>query len=84
MKDSKNIIIQAKQDHEWEINAFVDGVDLKQETYNISTSEILEINVFATNIGNMIDDLSLETSIEIELHPDDLSSGWSAIGDSVK
>ena len=83
VKDSKNIIIQAKQDHEWEINAFVDGVDLKQETYNISTSEILEIDVFATNIGNMIDDLSLETSIEIELHPDDLSSGWSAIGDSV-
>ncbi len=83
VKDFKNVIIQAKQDHEWEINVFVDGVDLKQETYNISTSEILEVNVFATNIGNMVDDLSLETSVEIELHADDLSSGWSAIGDSV-
>jgi len=83
VEDSKNITIQAKQDHQWEINAYINGLDLKEEIYTIPTGETLEVDILAKNIGNMIDDLSLETSIQIVLEDSDNSSGWSAIGESI-
>jgi uncharacterized membrane protein len=80
--DFKTIILQAKQDHQWQIDAYVNGLDLEQGIYTISTNEIFEVDIFAKNVGNMIDDLILETNIEIILEEGDNSSGWSTIGGS--
>ncbi|MBD50815.1 MAG: hypothetical protein CMB08_02690 [Euryarchaeota archaeon] len=82
VEDFEKIKLQAKQDHQWEINAYVNGLNLGQEIYTISTNEIFEVDVIAKNVGNMIDDLVLETYTEIILEEGDNSSGWSAIGGS--
>ena len=82
VEDFKNIVLQAKQDHKWEIDAYVNGLDLGQEVYTISTNEIFEVEILAKNVGNMIDDLVLETYVEMFLEEGDNSSGWSTIGGS--
>lgn len=82
VEDFKNIVLQAKQDHKWEINAYVNGLDLGQEVYTISTNEKFEVEILAKNVGNMIDDLILETYVEMFLEEGDNSSGWSTIGGS--
>ncbi len=82
VEDFKNIVLQAKQDHKWEINAYVNGLDLGQEVYTISTNEKFEVEILAKNVGNMIDDLILETYVELFLEEGDNSSGWSTIGGS--
>ena len=82
VEDFKNIVLQAKQDHKWEINAYVNGLDLGQEVYTIPTNEIFEVEILAKNVGNMIDDLVLETYVEMFLEEGDNSSGWSTIGGS--
>jgi len=82
VEDFKNIVLQAKQDHKWEINAYVNGLDLGQEVYTIPTNQIFEVEILAKNVGNMIDNLVLETYVELFLEEGDNSSGWSTIGGS--
>ena len=51
VEDFKNLTLQAKQDHQWEINAYVNGINLGQEIYTISTNEIFEVDIIAKKCG---------------------------------
>jgi hypothetical protein len=82
IEDSKLIITQAKQDHLWSIDARINGDEIISNEYGIDPGNTIEVNVSARNLGNMIDDIKLVSSIELNLISGDSSIGWIVSDDS--
>ncbi|MDB3854896.1 hypothetical protein N9347_01140 [Euryarchaeota archaeon] len=82
--DSEILILSAKQDHRWEIDAFYMGIDIRNSTIVSQPGEINQIIIDAKNIGNLEDDISLETTINIFYSGSDSSTGWNASGSSIE
>ena len=83
VSDSEIIILSARQDHRWLIDAFYSGINIKNSTIISQPGEINQMIVEATNIGNLEDNISLETSINIVYSGSDSSIGWNASGTSI-
>ena len=79
--DSKNLIIQAKQNHVWEIDAQINQELINGNEYTIIPGERIQIDINAKNLGNMLDDIELISSTNIQLVNGDQSIGWSVGGD---
>ena len=84
VEDSEIISLSAKQDHRWEINGEYLGINLRNSTIITSPGELGEVILNAKNIGNLEDDISLETSINIIYSGSDDSRGWNASGTAIQ
>ena len=84
VSDSEIILLSAKQDHRWLIDAFQSGINIKNNTIISQPGEIHQMTIEATNIGNLIDNISLETSVNIVYSGSDSSIGWNASGTSIE
>jgi len=83
VKDAEVVILEAKQDHKWEINTLVEGSNISEEIYQIEPGGYFQVDVLARNIGNMVDDLTLETDVEVFYESGDASIGWLAAGEAI-
>ena len=81
--DQKLVIFEVRQDHRWEIDTSPEGSEINGSTYFVGPGESVEFEINATNVGNLVDDLSFETSIETRLVGSDSSTMWLANGSSV-
>ena len=82
VQDTEIVSLSAKQDHRWEINGEYQGNSIRNSTIITAPGDSGEVILEATNIGNLEDDISLETSINIRYSGSDNSQGWNASGTS--
>ena len=83
VSDSDVVIIEARQDHRWNITASVGESTADGFTFAVAPGGVLEVSVGAQNVGNLNDDLTLTVSYEVTLAGDDASQGWDSQGDAV-
>jgi uncharacterized membrane protein len=74
---SEIVLLEARQDHRWEINAEHDGSNISGATILVDPGSSTDIEIEARNIGNMEDDLEIQSSINIVYSGSDSSTGWS-------
>ena len=84
INDSEILVLYAKQDHRWEIDAYYLGENINNRTVISEPGEIYQIILDAKNIGNLDDDVSLETSINVFYSGSDSSTSWNASGTHVE
>ena len=84
VQDTEIVSLSAKQDHRWEINGEYQGNSIRNSTIITAPGDVGEVTLEAKNIGNLEDDISLETSINIIYSGSDNSEGWNASGTSVE
>ena len=81
------IIFEARQDHQWEITPYlatqVGNVEADGAIFLADPGEIVAVNVYATNIGNLEDDLTLITTSYTSVQNGDPSSNWESTGGSI-
>ena len=83
VSDFETVLLQARQDHRWDIDAFVGGITLSGgATYPVNPGSVFSVDFISTNEGNLIDNLNLQTSYNLSLIGDDDSSTWAVYGDS--
>ena len=83
VSDFDTVILQARQDHRWDIDAFVGGITLSEgATYPVNPGSVFSVDFISTNEGNLVDNLNLQTSFNLSLIGDDDSSTWAVDGDS--
>ena len=78
VSDSKEIIFEVRQDHRWEIS---DELDNKK--FVIPPNQENNFTISATNIGNIEDDLTIITEIEMDKMEGDFSLNWMSNGSSI-
>nr|ABZ07937.1 putative FG-GAP repeat protein [uncultured marine microorganism HF4000_ANIW141L21] len=83
VSDSDVVILEASQDHRWNITASVGESNADGNTFAVAPGGTLEVSVEAKNVGNLNDDLTLTVSYEVTLAGDDASQGWDSQGDTV-
>ena len=83
ISDSVTLTLEARQDHRWEIalNSVLGEVEDKTFAVNPGDSFIIEVN--ATNIGNLDDDISISGSGVLNLEGADSEDQWTIFGDNV-
>ena len=84
IEDSEILVLTAKQDHRWRIDASYMGIDIRNSTVVSQPGENNQIIIDAKNIGNLEDDISLETTVNIFYSGSDSSTGWNASGSSIE
>ncbi len=85
VSDSDTVRLQARQDHRWVLEAMTDGIPINEGGhYTVEPGSIFSIEIVATNEGNLVDDLNLQASYNLNLIGDDDSSGWAIEGSSVE
>ena len=84
VQDTEIVSLSAKQDHRWEINGEYQGNSIRNSTIITAPGYQGEVILEAKNIGNLEDDISLETSINIIYSGSDNSQGWNASGTSIE
>ena len=70
------IIFEARQDHQWNVYPFLSSesgnIDADGETFQANPGETISLDVMVTNVGNLVDDLTLLTSVitslQVEIH----------------
>ena len=77
ISDSKEIIFEVTQDHRWEISE-----DLNDKKFIILPNVETNFSISAKNIGNIEDDLTIVTEIELDKVNGDSSVGWASNGSS--
>ena len=76
------VTFEVRQDHRWEFDLSHDDSSIDGKTFFLAPGENISIIVNATNTGNLVDDLSLETNTQIFRRGSDQSQGWVANGSS--
>ena len=84
VQDTEIISLTAKQDHRWEITGFYQGIEIRNSTIVTAPGDIDQVTFNAKNIGNLEDELTLETSVNIIYSGSDYSTGWNASGTSIE
>jgi hypothetical protein len=81
------IVFEARQDHQWEIQPFLlseaGAIDADGETFQAAPGDSVSLDVVVTNVGNLVDDLILVTSVTTSLQNGDSSTGWDSTGSSI-
>ena len=77
ISDSKEIIFEVSQDHRWEISD-----ELSEKKFIMLPDQETNFSFSARNTGNIEDDLTIITEIEIDRVNGDSSVGWMSNGSS--
>ena len=77
-----DMLIEARQDHRWEMKLLANGEEIQNYgTINADPNTQLEFEFNVTNVGNLVDQISISPGIEIQAAGSDDGTGWSAWGD---
>jgi len=82
VSETEVVIFEVRQDHRWDIDLMHDGSPINGSTYLLVPGESKTLSVNATNVGNLVDDLSLFVGTHLLLSGSDPSQGWGANGSS--
>ncbi len=81
------IIFEARQDHQWDIYPFLAGgsgdIHADGETFQAEPGGSISLDVLVTNVGNLVDDLTLVTSVTTSLESGDSSTEWISSGGTI-
>lgn len=81
------VVFEARQDHQWNVYPFYSGesgnIDAEGATFQADPGESVSLDVEVKNIGNLVDDLTLITSVTTSLQNGDSSTEWISSGSSV-
>ena len=81
------IVFEARQDHQWNIYPFLSNelgnIDADGRTFEANPGEFVSLDVMVTNVGNLVDDLTLQTSVITSLQSGDSSTEWISSGSSI-
>ena len=80
--ETEVVVFEVRQDHRWDIDLLHDGSPINGSTYLRVPGESKTLSVNATNVGNLVDDLSLFAEVHLLLSGSDPSQGWEANGSS--
>ena len=81
------IIFEARQDHQWNVYPFLSSesgnIDADGEIFQANPGETVSLDVMVTNVGNLVDDLTLLTSVITSLQSGDSSTEWISSGSAI-
>jgi hypothetical protein len=78
-----NMLIEARQDHRWEMTLIANGVEVENGgTVNADPNTQLQFELNVSNIGNLVDQISINPTIAIQVAGSDAGAGWTAWGDT--
>ncbi len=84
VRDIVEVIFEVRQDHRWQIDSRFGDREINGSTYLVEPGGSVEFFVNATNLGNLMDDLTLDVDIELNLEGSDESREWVANGSSAE
>ena len=81
------IVFEARQDHQWNVYPFLSSesgnIDADGKTFQADPGESVSLDVQVTNVGNLVDDLTLQTSVITSLQSGDSSTDWISSGSAI-
>lgn len=83
ISDSVILTLEARQDHRWEVVLYSVIGDVEDNTFAISPGDSFAVEIYATNIGNLDDDLSVSASGLLNHKGADTVTDWNIFGDNV-
>ena len=85
VSSSETVALEARQDHRWDIAASFDSAPVANgSVFVVEPGDTFSLNVDATNIGNLEDEINLEVMTTLDLVEGDTSPEWSSTGDSAE
>ena len=83
VNSTAEILIEARQDHRWEMELTYDGIQiLNGDTINADPNEQLNFVFGVKNVGNLVDQIDITPEISLQVAGNDDGLGWGAWGDS--
>ena len=83
VNSTADILIEARQDHRWEMELIHDGIQiLDGGTINANPDEQLNFVFDVKNVGNLVDQIDITAQISLQVAGNDDGLGWGAWGDS--
>ncbi|MEE2759022.1 MAG: hypothetical protein VYA86_03470 [Candidatus Thermoplasmatota archaeon] len=77
-----DMLIEARQDHRWGMALISDGEQIQNgETIDADPNTQLQFELNVTNIGNLVDQISISPEIQVQSAGSDDGTGWTAWGD---
>lgn len=80
--DSVILTLEARQDHRWDVALFSPLGDVEGNTFPISPGGSFAVEVFATNIGNLDDGLSVSATGLLNQQGSDSATDWKIYGEN--
>ena len=84
VQDMEILSLSAKQDHRWEIEGEYLGNSIRNSTIVTAPGKSGQVTLQAMNIGNLEDDISLDTTVSVRFSGSDNSQGWNASGTTIQ
>jgi len=79
---SITLTLEARQDHRWEIEFNHQGSEVQDQTFAVNPGDSFIVDIIATNVGNLHDDIEVAGTGTIQHEGSDTSSNWVIVGDS--
>ena len=83
ISDSVILTLEARQDHRWDVVLYSALGDVEGNTFAISPGDSFAVEIYATNIGNLDDDLSVSALGLLNHQGADSVTDWNIFGDNV-
>ncbi len=78
-----DMFIEARQDHRWEMKLISNGIEVANGgTINADPNTQLQFELNVSNVGNLVDQISINPTISIQGAGSDDGTGWSTWGDA--
>ena len=78
-----DMLIEARQDHRWDMTLIANGVEVQNGgTINADPNTQLQLELNVSNIGNLVDQITINPEFIVQAAGSDDGTGWSSWGDS--
>ena len=78
-----DLFVEARQDHRWEMKLISNGIEVANGgTINADPNTQLQFELNVSNVGNLVDQISINPTISIQGAGSDDGTGWSTWGDA--
>ena len=78
-----DMLIEARQDHRWNMTLIANGVEVQNGgTINADPNTQLQLELNVSNIGNLVDQITINPEFIVQTAGSDDGTGWSSWGDS--
>ncbi len=82
VSDFKEVVFEVRQDHRWEIESENGVLGENGTTLMLPPGSEFDLSFKAKNVGNLVDDISLEVGKNVIYSGSDESTGWEVSGGS--
>ena len=76
------LTLEARQDHRWEIELSAQETSVEDRTFAVNPGDSFIVEISATNIGNLHDDIEIAASGIITPEGTDTATDWVIVGDA--